>query len=118
MEKKITKRDNFNEIIKIATEIGRQDLVEFATKEIALLDKKKASGALNKNQIANEEIKKVIVDTLATFENGATIVEMQGANEDLGKLSNQKISALLKQLVDSGVITRTMVNKKATFKVA
>lgn len=118
MEKKITKRDNFNEIIKIATQMGRPDLVEFATHEIALLDKKKASDTKSKNQVANEEIKKVIVDTLATFENGATITEMQSANEDLGKLSNQKISALLKQLVDSGVITRALVNKKATFKVA
>ena len=50
MEKKITKRDNFNEIIKIATELNRKDLVEFATHEIELLDRKKSTDTKSKTQ--------------------------------------------------------------------
>ena len=57
--KKITKKDNFNEIIKVATELGRTDLVEFATKEIALLEKKSANKAPTKTQVANESFKAV-----------------------------------------------------------
>lgn len=117
MEKKITKKDNFNEIIKIATEIGRTDLVEFAKHEIALLDKKKASDTKSKNQVENEGIKNTIIQTLGTLGKLSSIPEIQSANEELGKLSNQKISSLLTQLVNSEILVKEYVKKKAYFKL-
>lgn len=117
MEKKITKRDNFNEIIKIATEIGRTDLVEFATHEIELLDKKKASDTKTKNQVENEGIKNTIIQTLGTLDKLSSIPEIQSANKELGELSNQKMSSLLTQLVNSEILVKEYVKKKAYFKL-
>ena len=117
MEKKITKRDNFNEIIKIATELNRKDLVEFAAHEIELLDRKKSTDTKSKTQIENENIKNVIVDTLTELAKFATITDIQNANPQLAELSNQKISALLKQLVDTEVVKKQIDKKKAYFGV-
>lgn len=117
MEKKITKRDNFNEIIKIATELGRQDLVAFATYEIELLDRKKANEKKTENQKANDKTLEVIVATLTDLAKASTITEIQNANAELAELSNQKISALLKKLVDTNVVEKTFDKRKAYFKL-
>ena len=114
-EVKKTKRDFYNEIVEIAKNLGKEDLVEFATHEIELLDKKKSSDVKSKNQIANEGIKEVIVNTLEDLGKFATISEIQSANAELSELSNQKISALLKQLVDSEVVKKQIDKKKAYF---
>lgn len=114
-EIKRTKRTNYEDIIEIASELGRVDLVEFAKHEIELLDKKKSSDVKSKNQIANEGIKEIIVNTLQELGKFATISEIQSANVELSELSNQKISALLKQLVDSEVVKKQIDKKKAYF---
>lgn len=114
-EIKRTKRANYEDIIEIASELGRVDLVEFAKHEIELLDKKKSSDVKSKNQIANEGIKEIIVNTLQELGKFATISEIQSANVELSELSNQKISALLKQLVDSEVVKKQIDKKKAYF---
>jgi hypothetical protein len=114
-EIKRTKRTNYEDIIEIASELGRVDLVEFAKHEIELLDKKKSSDVKSKNQIANEGIKEIIVNTLQELGKFATISEIQSANAELSELSNQKISALLKQLVDSEVVKKQIDKKKAYF---
>lgn len=114
-EVKKTKRVFYNEIVEIAKNLGKEDLVEFATHEIELLDKKKSSDTKSKNQIANEGIKEIIVNTLEDLAKFATISEIQSANAELSELSNQKISALLKQLVDSGAVKKQIDKKKAYF---
>lgn len=119
--KKITKRDNFNEIIKVATELGRTDLVEFATKEIALLDKKASSKVPTKTQVANEGLKVDIVNTLVALGKPSTIKEIQENCDTLSVangVSNQKVSALLTQLKNEGKIVRTENKGKAYFTVA
>lgn len=116
MEKtKITKKEYFNAIIEIATENGRQDIVDFATHEIELLNKKASYKGQTKVQEANEQIKNVIVATLTELAKFVTITELQNANEELAQLSNQKISALLKQLFDNKVINKKVEKKKAYF---
>ena len=115
MERKITKRDNYNEIIKLATELNRKDLVDFCNHEIELLDRKKSSDTKTKNQIANESIKETITNVLVESTTKMTISDIQNANTELSELSNQKMSALLKQLVDSQVICKVIDKKKAYF---
>mgnify|MGYP003476065849 FL=1 len=46
-----------------------------------------------------------------------TITEIQTSNEDLKELSNQKISALLKQLVDTDLVERIVDKKKTYFQI-
>ena len=67
-------------------------------------------------QIANEGIKNVILETLS--EKSMTITEMQKSNSELAELSNQKISALLKQMTESGSVKREEIKRKAYFSKA
>lgn len=117
--KKITKRDNFNKLLTIEEVARDEQLVEFINHELKLLDKKSASHSTAKtaNQKANEEIKTKIVDALVQL-GKSTISELQVGSEEMAEYSNQKLSALLKQLVDSKQVIRTMEKKKAYFEVA
>ncbi len=117
MEKKITKKEMFNEIVKVATEIGRTDIVEFANHEIELLEKKSASHTQTKTQVENEALKTAIVDCLKGLDKKVTITELQENCPEVAELSNQKVSALLKQLVDAKVINKEFDKKKAYFGV-
>ena len=67
-------------------------------------------------QVANEGIKAVILDTLG--EKSMTITEIQKANSELAELSNQKISALIGQMVKSGSVKREEIKRKAYFSKA
>lgn len=117
--KKITKRDNFNKLLTIREVAEDTQLVEFINHELELLDRKSASHSTAKtaNQKANEEIKTKIVDALVQL-GKSTISELQAGSEEMAEYSNQKLSALLKQLVDSKQVVRTMEKKKAYFEVA
>ena len=117
--KKITKRDNFNKLLTIREVAEDTQLVEFINHELELLDRKSASHSTAKtaNQKANEEIKTNIVDALVQL-GKSTISELQASSEEMAEYSNQKLSALLKQLVDSKQVVRTMEKKKAYFEVA
>ena len=94
--KKLTKKDYFNELKVLVAD--RQDLVDFIDHEIELLSKKSSRTAPTKTQVENEKIKEKIVATLVELGKYATITDIQNANTELADLSNQKISALLKQL--------------------
>ena len=67
-------------------------------------------------QIANEGIKNIILETLS--EKSMTITEMQKSNSELAELSNQKISALLKQMTENGSVKREEIKRKAYFSKA
>ena len=113
MEKKITKRQVLEYMIE--TYSNDKMVVDYANHEIELLDNKKVARTLSKTQIANQELKGVIVDTLTNLARKVTIKELQNANEDLANLSNQKISALLSQLRNEGAIQREEIKKVAYF---
>lgn len=114
--KKMTKKDYFNVIKELVSD--RQDLVDFIDHEIELLSKKSSRTAPTKTQVENEKIKEKIVATLVELGKYATITEIQNANMELADLSNQKISALLKQLVDTNIIEKMIDKKKAYFKAS
>ena len=67
-------------------------------------------------QIANEGIKNLILEVIG--DSSLTITEMQKINGELAELSNQKISALLKQMVENGSVVREEIKRKAYFKKA
>ena len=68
-------------------------------------------------QKENEGIKEIILNTLTDIGKPVTITELQTANNELAEFSNQKISALLKQLVDSQVVDKMIDKKKSYFTV-
>lgn len=117
--KKMTKRDYFNALLGIAEVKANDELVKFIEHELELLAKKNSSEKKpTAVQVANEGIKSVIVETLAENGGKMTISEMQKVNAELGELSNQRISALIRQLIADEKVIRVEEKRKAYFKIA
>jgi len=116
MEKKITKKERFMELKEIVSD--RTDLVEFLNHEIELLNKKASVKTPSKTQLENENTKEIIVKVLTNVTKPVTITEIQENDSTLATLSNQKISALLTQLVKDNKVVRTVDKKKAYFTIS
>lgn len=82
---------------------------------IASLDKKSASRKPTKTQAENEEFKSTILEVLTT--DGMTASEVIKSHSDFDGMSNQKMSALLKMLVDDGKVTKVKDKKVTLFKL-
>ena len=102
--KKMTKKDYFKELLQIEAVASNESLVDFINHELELLEKKSSKSTLSKTQVENNSIKDIIINVLQEKSKPMTITEIQASNEDLKELSNQKISALLKQLVDTDLV--------------
>ena len=115
MANKITKKEMFT-MIKAQVK-DNAEMVAFIDHEIELLDKKASNKKATKTQEANIGIKSTI---LAVLEGAKpmTVTEMQGASAELGELSNQKVSALVRQLVESGEVVKTIDKKVSRFSLA
>ena len=119
MTKKMTKRDYYNALLNIAEVKANDELVKFIEHELELLAKKNSSEKKpTAVQIANEGIKSVILETLAENGKMMTISEMQKVNAELGEMSNQRISALVRQLMNDEKVVRVEEKRKAYFKIA
>lgn len=120
-EKKMTKREWF-EVLKGIVEASeyekKEEAMEFITHEMELLKKKSSTSAQTKTQKENVEIMKKIKECLQAIGKPVTISEFQNESPEMSAYSNQKLSALLKQLVASGEVVRTEEKKKAYFSVA
>lgn len=115
MTNKMTKKDYFNRLLTIVA--GDTELEQFITHEIELLDKKSSGRKVTKNQEQNVEIKKEILSVLSDNDN-MTVTEIQKQSEQLDDLSNQKVSALLRQLVEEGKVVKEIDKKKSYFSLA
>lgn len=118
MANKMTKKDYFNQLLAIKEVSANEDLVGFINHEIELLAKKSGKSGQTKTQKENEGILKTIVECLTTDRTPMTITELQGAYTELADFSNQKLSALMKKLVDNGTVTKTIDKKKSYFVLA
>ena len=117
--KKMTKRDYYNALLNIAEVKANGEMVKFIEHELELLAKKNsAEKKPTAVQIANEGIKSVILETLAENGKMMTISEMQKVNAELGELTNQRISALIRQLMNDEKVVRVEEKRKAYFKIA
>ena len=113
---KVTKKDRFMEIIEIATELGREDLIDFCNHEIELLDKKASKSSESKSKKENAELMDILYKelekigkavTISEFMKQSTIVEEKG-------LSNQKVSSLFTKMKGEKV-DRTVIKGKAYY---
>ena len=128
MANKKTKKDFYMEMVEIFQELGKGEYVEFCNQQIELLDNK-ASGSkgLTKIQKENEIIKNIVLEELAKYqgENGITATELLKQSDVLsnyitveGKnITNQKLSAMLKKLVDEKIVSRMIDKKISYFKI-
>lgn len=115
MANKKTKKDLFLEVREVVA--GNEELVAFIDHELELLNKKAStkSTKVNEEQVALME---KIVNALNEIGRSVTISELQKENAEMAEYSNQKLSAMLKKLVDSKQVTKMVDKKKSYFMVA
>jgi len=115
MANKKTKKDLFLEVREVVA--GNEELVAFVDHELELLNKKAStkSTKVNEEQVALME---KIVNALNEIGRSVTISELQKENAEMAEYSNQKLSAMLKKLVDNKQVTKMVDKKKSYFMVA
>lgn len=119
--KKMTKRDYYNQLLAIDEVKGNENLVKFIEHELELLAKKNASGEgkLTAVQLVNNGIKEEILECMAKEPNRLfTISEMMKLFPCCAELSNQRVSALVRQLKEDGKVERFEEKRKAVFRIA
>lgn len=119
MNEKMTLREKFNEVYKLAEECGREDVMDFATERIALLDKKSASKSSAVNE-EHERLMDLICTCLARESEPVTVSELQKHHEEVSVTvySNQKISSMLKKLVAADRVLKDTLKGVSYFKLA
>ena len=117
MNKKLTNVVALEMVLAMEEVKLNQELVEKLTKMKEQFEKKNNSGTgkkLTKTQIENEEIKAQILEVMTS--EPKAIKELQAENESLAEYTNQKLSALLKQLVGENKVERIEEKRVAKFK--
>lgn len=120
--RRTTKREHYNILLGIEAVAQNPDLVAFINNELELLAKK-SSGTSSKptaKQNQNGAYKNDILAYLGEVEQ-ATITEMWKNIETLANdesMSNQRISALVRQLIEEQRVERVVEKRVAYFKLA
>lgn len=123
MEKRLTKKDYFEMIKGICAD--RADIVDFCNHEIELLSRKNSKSGATKTQKENEIVANMLVEELAKVGKPITITDLMNTSEIIkgytlengNNLTNQKISAIFKQLVESQKIVKVVDKKKSYFSI-
>ena len=118
--KKMTKKDYFA-ILRAsypATADNYDEVIAFIDHEVDLLNRKNSADKKpTAQQVANDGIKTAIVEGM-TPNRLYTVTEVQKEISECANLSNQRVSALLRQLKDEGKVVRTEDKRKAYFSLA
>ena len=113
---KVTKAEMFAMIKEVEGVKENADMVAFIDHELELLAKKSANKKPTKTQEENEGIKAEILNVLT--DEGVTVSDLQSKSDVLGNLSNQRVSALLRQLIADGKVVKNVDKKKSYFSLA
>lgn len=125
MEKKLTKRNVIENLLKEEVVIANQTYVDYLTNELRILDNKKAANSAKTKANAEENAKlaNTLVETLANVDKPMTITEILaipeiaqirivGEDGNEKPLSTSKVSYILN---NDERIVRTELKKKAYF---
>jgi predicted transcriptional regulator len=116
---KMTKMEKFA-MVKAMLESSNAEqkdmLIEFVEHEMDLLSRKSSKGTQTKTQKENEILLDRLEEALEEMTDWVTISEFQEFScADVARLSNQKLSALLRKLIDRGSVVKTTEKKKSYF---
>lgn len=118
-EKRITKKEYFAMVagvVEQANPTNKEELLTFINHEVELLEKKSAKSAKSgqtKTQKENVGIMETISEVLADMGKPVTITELM-KDERLSAYSNQKLSALVRQMPN---VVKTTEKKKSYFSL-
>ena len=129
MSKKLTIVEQYDKVKallngEVVEDYTIEQALQFLTERSAQTAKKNASGGERKptpremaKQAENERIYTEIAFVLTENAN-LTVTEMQKKSAMLGELSNQKVSAMLSDMVETGNVVRTKEKGKTYFSLA
>lgn len=121
----MTQKEMYLAIANLEEVKANAEMVDFINHKIEQLDNRKASGktSLTKTQKENLELKEVIMDALSGFDR-ATVTELLGTPEIQGyaeahnvTISSQKVSALLRLLIQDKRVDKVIEKKVAYFSI-
>ena len=130
---KITKKEYFaivKDIVEASGADNKADIVAFLDHEVELLNKKSGKSKATPTQAANAVTLNVIKEVLGELDKPVTITELltdvrlqsytetTKDSEKVIAMTNQKLSSLMKKLVDAGEVIRTEEKKKAYFSLS
>ena len=126
---KMTKADRFTALAKFLSdnpnmkfstpkgEITAKDMGEFVAHELELLSKKNSADKKpTAQQTANEAVKTAILDGMEV-NRLYTITELIKEIPECADMTNQKVSALVRQLVDANSVAKTVDKRKSYFSL-
>lgn len=122
MEKKITKAEQFRNILETLHTMGCDEYDEFINHELDLLSRKKSSTKQTKEQKHTEALMLVIRDVLdhpMRVGEIADLDEVRACVDENGVApSPNKISSTLRKMIAEGEVVRTEEKKIAYFSLA
>ena len=117
-EKKLTKKDKLFMLLELDEVQENPILKDFCNSEIELLNRKNSSRKVNKNSEENGLLKAEMMKAFTKEPNRLfTATEIWKTLPNWSDYSNQRISALLKQLKDEGKIKKIENKKKSLFQL-
>lgn len=116
--KKMTKMEKFTMLADLPAVKENPVLSEFVAHEMELLAKKNVGEKKpTAQQTANAGIQTAILENMEV-NRLYTITELIKSVPECADLTNQRVSALVRQLVDAGKVIRTEDKRKAYFSLA
>ena len=121
-EKKITKKMVVEMMLADETIVANEVFKAYLENELALLKKKSENKKATKNQEANVAIKADILEVMANM-TPSTATEIMNAvksidTEKYATLTNQRVSALLRQLIEDNKVVKSVDKKVSKFALA
>lgn len=86
-------------------------------RENELMKKKSTDKKPTARQLENEKLKPLILDFLSIQTEPKTVTEITKGIPELNDFSNQRVSYLVKDLRDSGMIERTVIKGRSCFSI-
>ena len=121
-EKKITKKMVVEMMLADEKIVANEVYVAYLKNELELLKKKSENKKATKNQEANVAIKADILEVMANM-TPSTATEIMNAvksidTEKYATLTNQRVSALLRQLIEDNKVVKSVDKKVSKFALA
>lgn len=113
--KRVTKKEMYERILAHTNDDLEKQFIEG---EIALLEKKNSvEKKPTKTQVENAGIKEAILDYMVEGTR-YTVTELIKGCDECNDLTNQKVSAILRQMVNENVIIKVEDKRKSYFELA
>ena len=111
----MTKKEMFALIASVNAD--NTEIVDFCNREIELLSNRKSSS--NGKKLAESEARaQAVYSALAEVGEAVTVTDLIGkASNEVAGYSNQRVSALLRKLIEAGKVEKQIEGKKALFRV-